>query len=83
MTMEFLDGGAIKSLKGHLKKYFDQTSIMIKDRKYYDDEDNENLRSNVEKEVTSLIDIADQNRQKEDLLHSGLNGTDDDKKAKD
>ena len=35
MTMEFLEGGAIKNLKIHLKKY-------------YDDHENDNLRNNVD-----------------------------------
>lgn len=38
MTMEFLEGGAIKSLKSHLKKY-------------HDDVDNETFRNNVDKLV--------------------------------
>ena len=71
MTMEFLEGGAIKTLKGHLRKYYDLTANMIKDRKYYDEHENEIHRVNVDKEVTSLIDLADQNRKKEDILHSG------------
>ena len=71
MTMEFLEGGAIKALKGHLRKYYDLTANMIKDRKYYDEHENEVHRINTDKEVTSLIDLADQNRKKEDLLHSG------------
>ena len=29
------------------------------------------FRENVDKEVTSLIDLADKNRKEEDLLHSG------------
>ena len=36
MTMEFLEGGAIRSLKSHLKKY-------------YDDHEDETLRNNVDK----------------------------------
>lgn len=56
MTMEFLEGGAIKQLKVHLKRY-------------YDDHDNEQLRGNVDKQVTSLIDLADKNRKAEDLLN--------------
>jgi len=35
MTMEFLDGGAIKNLKIYLKKY-------------YEDHENDNLRNNVD-----------------------------------
>jgi hypothetical protein len=46
MTMGFLEGGAIKTLKGHLKKY-------------YDDHDNDTLRTNVDTEVTALIDLAE------------------------
>ena len=71
MTMEFLEGGAIKVLKGHLRKYYDLTANMIKDRKYYDEHENEIHRIAVDKEVTSLIDLADSNRKNEDLLHSG------------
>ena len=58
MTMEFLEGKAIKLLQTHLKKY-------------YDDHENDTLRENVDKEVTALIDLADKNRKEEDLLHSG------------
>lgn len=50
--MEYLEGGAIKMLKGHL-------------RKYYDDPENEQLRINVETEVKRLIDIADAKRTQE------------------
>lgn len=42
MTMEFLEGGAIKQLKQHL-------------RKYNEDHENDSLRTNVDNEVTSLI----------------------------
>lgn len=52
-TMEFLEGGAIKALKSHLKKY-------------KDDNDNETLRNNVDNEVTRLIDLADTNRKNEE-----------------
>lgn len=38
MTMEFLEGGAIRPLKAHL-------------RKYYDDNENEEYRDNVEKQA--------------------------------
>jgi len=55
MTMEFLEGGAIKSLKVHLKKYFD-------------DVDNETLRNNVDKQCQALLDLADKNRKAEDVL---------------
>lgn len=58
MTMEFLEGGAIKILKSHL-------------RKYYDDHENDTLRNNVDNEVTSLVDLADKNRKQEDLLNKG------------
>lgn len=58
MTMEFLEGGAIKPLKQALKKY-------------YQDPDNGSLRENVEAEVSALIETADKNRKDEDLLHSG------------
>ena len=58
MTMEFLEGKAIKNLQQHLKRY-------------YDDHENDMFRENVDKEVTSLIDLADKNRKEEDLLHSG------------
>lgn len=43
MTMEFLEGGAIRSLKGYLRKYFD-------------DHENDDLRTNVDNEVTALIE---------------------------
>ena len=55
-TMEFLEGGAIKTLKSHLKKY-------------KDDYDNETLRNNVDNEVKRLIELADKNRKNEDLLN--------------
>lgn len=58
-TMSFLEGGAIKQLKSHLKKYSD-------------DPENETFRLNVDNEVTALIDLADKNRKREDLLHSGI-----------
>lgn len=58
MTMEFLEAKAIKNLQSHLKKY-------------YDDHENDALRNNVDKEVTALIELADNNRKKEDLLNSG------------
>ena len=57
MTMEFLEGGAIKQLKGSLKKY-------------YDDPDDETLRNNVDNQVTALIELADSNRKAEDLLNT-------------
>ena len=38
MTMGFLEGGAIKTLKSHL-------------RKYYDDHENDTLRNNVDQEI--------------------------------
>ena len=55
MTMEFLEGGAIKGLKSALKKY-------------YDDHEDEGLRNNVDKQCTALIDMADSKRKAEDLL---------------
>lgn len=55
-TMEFLEGGAIKTLKSHLKKYKDNN-------------DDETLRNNVDNEVARLIELADKNRQNEDLLN--------------
>lgn len=58
MTMGFLGGGAIKNLKVSL-------------RKCYEDNEDERVRSNVNQEITRLINIADINRQAEDLLHSG------------
>ena len=58
MTMEFLGGGAIKNLRVSLRKYFE-------------DNDDERIRTNVHQEVTRLINIADINRQAEDLLHQG------------
>jgi hypothetical protein len=60
MTMEFLEGGAIKQLKSNLKKY-------------YEDDDNDAYRINVDNEVNALIDLADKNRKEEDLLH-GVGG---------
>ncbi len=39
-------------------------------KKYYDDHENDVFRINVDNEVTGLIDLADQNRKDEDLLHS-------------
>lgn len=61
MTMEFLDGGAIKNLKIYLKKY-------------YEDHENDTLRNNVDQEAIKLVEIADNNRKAEDLLHSGVIG---------
>jgi len=61
MTMEFLGAGAIKTLRNHLKKY-------------YDDHENDNLRIKVDNEITSLIELADKNRKNENLLHSGIVG---------
>jgi hypothetical protein len=61
MTMEFLEGGAIRSLKGYLRKYFE-------------DHENDDLRTNVDNEVTALIEQADSNRKDEDLLNSGKIG---------
>lgn len=58
MTMEFLEGGAIKTLKTHLKKY-------------NEDHDNDTLRTNVDNEVQRLIELADKNRKDEDLLNQG------------
>jgi hypothetical protein len=55
MTMEFLEGGAIKNLKIALKKY-------------YDDHEDESLRNNVDKLTTALIELADSKRKSEDLL---------------
>ena len=70
MTMSFLEGGEIKTLKSYL-------------RKYNDDNDNDQLRENVDTEVNSLINIADLKRKQEDLL--GVIGGDkeyEEKKAK-
>ena len=58
ITMGFLGGGAIKNLKVSLRKYFE-------------DNEDERIRSNLHQEITRLINIADINRQAEDLLHSG------------
>lgn len=71
MTMEFLEGGAIKQLKTHLKKY-------------YEDDDNDTLRINVDNEVSALIELADKNRKDEDLLNKeGINpGDNDDEEEK-
>jgi len=49
MTMEFLGGGAIKNLRVSLRKYFE-------------DNDDERVRTSVLQEVTRLISIADVNR---------------------
>jgi hypothetical protein len=59
MTMEFLDGGAIKQLKLYLKKY-------------NDDHENDSLRTNVDNEVTSQINQADECRKQQDILNSGV-----------
>jgi hypothetical protein len=59
MTMAFLEGGAIKMLKSLLKKYDA-------------DHENDTLRTNLDNEVTALIELADKNRKREDLLHSGI-----------
>ena len=59
MTMEFLEGGAIKQLKLYLKKY-------------NDDHENDSLRTNVDTEVTSLINQADESRKQQDILNSGV-----------
>lgn len=45
-TMGFLEGGAIKTLKMLL-------------RKYYEDVDNDDARNNVDSEVNKLITLAD------------------------
>jgi len=58
MTMEFLEGGAIKTLKTHLKKY-------------NEDLDNETMRTNVDNEAQRLIELADNNRTNEDVLNQG------------
>ena len=58
MTMEFLEGGAIKQLKVNLKKY-------------YEDDDNDTLRITVDNEVNQLIEQAEKNRKDEDILNSG------------
>lgn len=55
MTMSFLEGGAIKQLKGLLRKYFE-------------DVDNEDNRNKVDTEINNLIQMADKNRTSEDLL---------------
>ena len=65
MTMEFLEGGAIKQLRTNLKKY-------------HEDDANDQLRKNVDNEVQALIDKADRNRKEEDLLHSGAIANADD-----
>ena len=64
--MGFLEGGAIKQLKGHLKKYNDE-------------HDNDELRTNVDNEVTRLISLADEKRQEEDIL-SQVTGKEEEKK---
>ena len=56
MTMSFLEGGAIKTLKGHL-------------RKYYEDHDNESLREAVDKDIDNLLALADLQRREEDLIN--------------
>jgi len=70
MTMEFLDGGAIKKLKSFLKNY-------------YDDHENDQYRTNVDNEVIRLIDVADKNMKEEDLLGNAPrngNGKDEEEK---
>ena len=64
MTMGFLEGGAIKTLRSHL-------------RKYYDDHENDTLRNNVDQEIAALIELAEKNRKNEDIINQvgiGLNG---------
>ena len=65
MTMEFLEGGAIKQLKVNLKKY-------------YEDDDNDTLRITVDNEVSSLIEQAEKNRKDEDILNTGVIGGNED-----
>lgn len=55
MTMGFLDGGSIKPLKVMLKKY-------------HEDNENDEARENVDKELENLIEKADLNRQSEQIL---------------
>ena len=55
MTMEFLPGGSIKNLKAILKKY-------------YDDNENEELRNKFDVEITKLLELAEANRKSEALL---------------
>jgi len=54
MTMEFLGAGAIKTLRNCLKKY-------------YEDHENDNLRTKVDNEIESLIKLADKNRKHENI----------------
>ena len=55
MTMEFLPGGSIKTLRSILKKY-------------YDDNENEELRNKFDIEITKLLELAEANRKSEALL---------------
>lgn len=55
MTIGFLEGGDIRSLKVLLKKY-------------YEDPDQDEARESVDKEVDELIQRADQNRQSEQIM---------------
>ena len=66
MTMEFLQGGSIRTLRLHLKKYSE-------------DHDNETFRINVDMEVMRLIELADVNRKDEDLLHQHYAGAEEKK----
>jgi hypothetical protein len=55
MTMGFLEGGAVKLLRGYLKKY-------------YDDPENDQARLNVDNEAQALIEKADKNREQEQIM---------------
>jgi lantibiotic modifying enzyme len=60
MTMSFLEGGDIKPLKLALKRY-------------YEDHENEELRTDADKLVLQLIEMADKNRKNEGM--SGILGS--------
>jgi len=68
MTMEFLQGGAIKSLRVYLKKY-------------NDDPENDTLRQNVDSEVNRLIEIANENLKEEDFRQQLENTGNEERKA--
>lgn len=68
MTMEFLEGGAIKNLKQHLKKY-------------YDNPNSDDFREKVDTAVDKLIEVADSNRKAEDLLHQGIGEVNEEEKV--
>lgn len=66
MTIGFLEGGAIRGLKGYLRKYIEDT-------------DSTTYRANVENEVAALIAKADEKRKQEDLLSKVIHESEDKK----